>query len=89
MSQPNGNENRLDRIERLLESLAQRQEVQHVNIESLHASASELHAASQRHEAAIAQLIEAATRDGANIAALARIAEAHERRLTDLEGDEA
>ena len=89
MSQPNGNESRLDRIERLLESLAQRQEVQHVNIESLHASASELHSASQNHEAALTQLVNAATRDGENIAALARIAEAHERRLTDLEGGEA
>lgn len=34
----------------------------------------------------IANLVEAARQDGENIRALARIAEIHERRLTDLEG---
>ena len=36
----------------------------------------------------IDQLTAAAERDGENIRALARIAEIHERRLTDLEGGE-
>jgi hypothetical protein len=43
-----------------------------VNIESLHSSVSERYAT--------------AVKDGENIRALARIAEIHERRLTDLEG---
>jgi hypothetical protein len=36
-----------------------------------------------------ADLLKAAEIDGENIRALARIAEMHERRLTDLEGDDA
>lgn len=93
MPNDNNNETRLDRVERLqaeaaktihdlggrLSDLAARQEVLHANIESLHASAGELHGIAQ-------QLVEAARRDGENIAALARIVEAHERRLEDLEG---
>lgn len=59
-----------------------------VNIESLHASVHELWQSSQRHDAVIAQLLAAARLDAENIRALARIAEAHERRLTDLEGGE-
>jgi hypothetical protein len=52
--------------------------------ESLHASAQELHATVTRmsetvdtHTTQIADLIKAAQQDGENIAALARIAEAH------------
>ena len=78
----------MDDHDKRMKDLDARMEVLHVNIESLHASASELHASSQRHEAAIAALLEAAKRDGENIAALARIAESHERRLDDLEGGE-
>jgi uncharacterized protein (UPF0335 family) len=84
MSTPS--ESRLDRIERLLESQAAaaaesqrdftaRTEVLRVNIESLHASVSELYATAQR--------------DGENIRALAHIAEIHERRLADIEGGTA
>lgn len=76
-----------------LRELGARMEVLHVNIESLHASVSELHGrtqdletASRRHESLIAQVLEAARRDGENIAALARIAQMRERRIGDLEG---
>jgi hypothetical protein len=67
-------ESRLDRIERLLE-------IQHVNIESLHASVSELYRIVQANSQAIRENSE-------HINALVRIAEIHERRLTDLEGGE-
>lgn len=61
-------------------------EAQGVNIESLHSSTSELHAASQLHDAHIKDLLVASQRDGEHIRALVRIAEMHERRLSDLEG---
>lgn len=57
--------------------------------ESLHASTQELHATVARHDAQIADLIKAAKQDGENIAALARIAQAHEQRLSDLEEGES
>ena len=79
-------ESRMDRIERALEALAASNEVQRVNIESLHSSVSELHQSAQRHDAQIAALIEASRQDGENIRALARIAEMHQRRIEDLEG---
>ena len=88
MSEPNGTETRLDRIERILEALAERQQVQHANIESLHANIHELFESSQKHDSRIAALIAAVEADGGNIRALARIAESHERRLEDLEGRE-
>lgn len=56
--------------------------------ESLHASTQQLHATAATHTAQIAELVKAAKQDGENIAALARIAAAHEQRLTDLEGGE-
>ncbi len=64
-------------------------EFQRVNIESLHSSVSELHAIAQQHTRSIEQLIEASRQNGEHILALARIAEIHERRLTDLEGGPA
>ena len=82
------NSSRLDRIEAAIENL-------HVNIESLHASVSELYATVlkhenriQKHDDRIQALLAAAERDGENIRALARIAEIHERRISDLEGPE-
>lgn len=60
-----------------------------VNIESLHSSVGELHGSSQRHDAELALLVAAAAKDGENIRALARVAEIHERRLTDIEGSDS
>jgi uncharacterized protein YaaN involved in tellurite resistance len=57
-----------------------------VDIESLHWSASELHAASQLHTQQIAEILKASRQDGENIRALARIAELHSQRLSNLEG---
>jgi hypothetical protein len=63
--------------------------------ESLHASTQQLHATVARmsetvgtHTTQIADLFKAAKQDGENIAALARIAEVYQHRLTDLEGGE-
>jgi prefoldin subunit 5 len=63
--------------------------------ESLHASTQQLQATVARMSETvgtfttqIADLFKAAKQDGENIAALARIAEAHQHRLTDLEGGE-
>ena len=57
MSEPNGSESRLDRVERMLDEMAVRNthfmaalEVQRVNIESLHANIHELFENSQRHD---------------------------------------
>jgi predicted nucleic acid-binding Zn-ribbon protein len=95
MNTPNG-EPRLERLEQMLiESTAEfnrraadldrRMEVLHVNIESLHASVSELHASVSELRTSATELRTAAQQDGENIRALARIAEIHERRLSDLE----
>jgi hypothetical protein len=58
-----------------------------LTIESLHGSIHELFETVQRHDAQIAQLITASSQDGENIRGLARIAEIHERRLSQLEGE--
>jgi hypothetical protein len=52
-----------------------------VNYDSLHANLGGLFEGMQRHDGQIAQLVTAAE-------ALARIAEAHERRVRGLEGEE-
>jgi septal ring factor EnvC (AmiA/AmiB activator) len=88
MSEPNGSESRLDRVQRMLDEFVAALQVQRVNIESLHANIHELVERSQWQDGRIAALIAAAQADGENIRALARIAESHERRLEDLEGGE-
>lgn len=70
-------------------NIDERLQILTVNIESLHASVSELHEAVQRHDAQIEGLIKVTSQDAENIRALARIAEIHERRLSTLEGPEA
>lgn len=55
--------------------------------ESLHASAHELHEAVAKHSDQIAQLTRVVEIDAENIRRLASIAEAHERRLGNLEGE--
>ena len=69
-----------DHAERM-KDLDARMEILHVNIESLHANLNELYANTMKHSEQLA-------RDGEHIRPLARIAEAHERRLEDLEGGE-
>jgi vacuolar-type H+-ATPase subunit D/Vma8 len=56
-----------------MESLKERHEALTMNLELLH------------HD--VLELKENSRRDGENIHALARIAEAHERRISDLEGE--
>ena len=80
---------RLDRIERAIENLSTELQVQRVNFESLHSSVSELHGIAQEQGRAIDKLLAATPQDAENIRALARIAEMHERRLTNLEGGES
>ena len=86
---------RLDRIERAIESLTADLQVQRVNIESLHSSLHELHGIVQKQGGSIeaqGRLIEAQGRSIDKLITvseqLARIAEIHERRLTNLEGGE-
>lgn len=54
-----------------------------MNLELLSRDTEEWHSKSK---GMFQQLLETARQDGENIRALARIAEIHERRLTDLEG---
>jgi len=68
-------EERLDRIENILEQMAARQQYHDEALE--------------RHDEQIRNLIAAVAADGENIRALARIAEAHQRRITHLEDDAA
>ncbi|HTP87196.1 MAG TPA: hypothetical protein VMJ34_09610 [Bryobacteraceae bacterium] len=99
MPEANNGESRLDRIERLLDETSTehrermrdfdaRQEVLRVNIESLHTSVGELHELVQANSRAIAEHTEQLRIDAEHIRALVRIAEIHERRLSDLEGDQ-
>ncbi len=54
--------------------------------ESLHASAKELHAIAQEHTRQLPEQTKQLQLDAENIRSLARIAEAHEHRINDLEG---
>ncbi len=64
-------EQRFDRIDGILERMAARQQYHDEALE--------------RHDAQIKDLIVAAAADGENIRALVRVAEAHQRRIEDLE----
>jgi predicted DNA-binding ArsR family transcriptional regulator len=55
--------------------------------ESLHSSVQELHAVVQEHTQQVQEHTRQLEVDSENIRALARIAEIHERRLSDLEGN--
>lgn len=68
-------------IDERLERLVERHEALSQSVELLNSTVRE-------QSAEIDKLIETATRDGENIRALARVAEIHERRLTELEGGE-
>ena len=61
-------------IDERLEKLTERHEALTMNLELLHRDVQDLKAVAQQ--------------DGENIRALARIAEIHERRLTEIEGGE-
>lgn len=65
-------EDRMELFFKGIESLKERHDALTMNLELLHHDIQDLKAKSQR--------------DGENIAALARIAEIHEHRLSDLEG---
>jgi len=95
MTEDNGTgKSRLGRIEESLERLhASHMELHadiqalHINIESLHASVSDLYAIVLQHSRDIEKDGENIRADSENIrGALARIAEIHEHRLTELEG---
>jgi hypothetical protein len=58
-----------------------------MNLELISRDVESLRAKGEDHDERIEKLITAAQQDGENIRALARIAEAHEHRLTDLEGE--
>jgi AMMECR1 domain-containing protein len=67
--------------EERLDKLTERHEALTMNLELFHREMQDL-------RGAVGDLRATAERDGENIRALARIAEIHERRLTDLEGGE-
>ena len=69
-------------------TIDQRIEALTVHTASLHSSASELHATAQSHERQLEELTTQSRHDAENIRALVRIAEIHERRLTQLEDDD-
>ena len=70
-------------IDERLQALTMNLELFSRDLESMREKAE---AEDKRIQKRIEMLITAAQQDGENIRALARIAEAHERRLTDLEG---
>ena len=80
MAATNGSE-RLDRIERILEQVARRQDDM--------AARQQYHdEAFERQDAAIKNILEALAVDGEHIRGLVRIAELHHERLNRLEGGE-
>jgi len=81
----NGND-RLDRIEELLEDTAQVLKAVTRRQDEMAARQQYHDEAFERQDAAIRELRAAIEIDAQNIRALARIAEAHERRLDDLDG---
>ena len=87
----NGND-RLDRVERILEELAlsQRQFQDQVAKSHLEFAARQQYhdEAFERHDAEMKAIREAIAADAENIRALARIAELHHQRLEHLEGGE-
>ncbi len=91
----NGNE-RLDRIEGILEHVAKRQEQFNKDLDRVERILQDMAARQQYHDDAFERfdaemkiIREAQAIDSENIRALARIAGAHNRRLEDLEGGEA
>ena len=79
---------RLDRIEKAIENLTADLQVQRVNIESLHSSVHELHGIAQEQGRAIEAQGRSIDKLVTVSEQLVRIAEIHERRLTNLEGGE-
>jgi prefoldin subunit 5 len=76
----------MDPIDERLDRLTARHEALTESVESLLASVTELRASHEALTGSVQSLLATAERDGENIRALARIAEIHERRLTELEG---
>lgn len=84
----NGSSDRLDRIERILESVAKRQDEMAAR-QQYHDEAHERHDAEMKE---LRELVGEISRnlaiDAENIRRLANIAGAHEQRISDLEGGE-
>lgn len=86
---------RLDRIERILESVSGKLDQVTGTLDSVTRRLDEMAARQQyhdeafeRHDSEMKSMREAMAVDAENIRALARIAELHHRRLSDLEGGE-
>ncbi len=73
-------DDRLDRLTERHEALTQ-------SVELLLVETRELRAGQERSDEHIRKITTAIELDAENIRALARVAESHERRLTDLEGE--
>jgi hypothetical protein len=79
---------RLDRIERTLEEIVKIQRETATRQQEMAARQQYHDEALERQDADIKRILEAINIDAENIRALARIAEAHERRLDRLDGEE-
>ncbi len=73
-------------VDERLEFLLQSTESLHSGLQELTATVREISASVREVSATVRELKETAQIDGENIRALARIAEVHERRISDLEG---
>ena len=73
-------------IDERLDRSVERHEALALSVELLQSTVHEQSGNIDKQTANIDKLISALKIDGENIAALARIAESHERRLSDLEG---
>jgi hypothetical protein len=73
-------------IDERLDRLVERHEALALSVELLQSTVHEQSGNIDKQTANIDKLISALKIDGENIAALARVAESHERRLSDLEG---
>ena len=73
-------------IDERLDRLVERHEALALSVELLQSTVHEQSGNIDKQTANIDKLISALKTDGENIAALARIAEAHERRITNLGG---
>ena len=73
-------------FEERMERLAARHEALAQTVELIAIEIRELRAAQEKNDGRVERMISAIEIDAENIRALARIAESHERRLTNLEG---
>jgi prefoldin subunit 5 len=73
-------------IHERLERLTERHEALTESVEMLRDRTTEIARSVEQLTASVSKLVEVTNRDAVDISALARIAESHDRRLSDIEG---